>query len=73
MCRWLVEGGILWGGGEGSGGFLLLMELSGEMPPLGRPVMAMEPKARKGTNGLGWLQSWILGTDVGVEVFGTKL
>lgn len=29
--------------------------------------------AIKSINGLGGLQSWIWGTDVGVEVFGTKL
>lgn len=36
--------------------------------PNGRGALAI-----KSINGLGRLQSWIWGTDVGVEVFGTKL
>lgn len=30
-------------------------------------------QGKKGTDGLGGLRSWILGIDVGVEIFGTKL
>lgn len=40
---------------RGKWGFLprWLTELSREMPPLGPPLMVVEPKARKSTNGLG--------------------
>lgn len=65
-------GGILWGGGEGSGASYqadgaFKGDATSRSSPNGHGALA-----RKSINGLRLLQSWIWGMDVGVEVFGTN-